>query len=138
MSATARTAAVVGVGYTEFSRASGRSVLDLARAACADALADAGVAANEVDGVGSFMVMHDSVKCQAVATTLAVPGLRWSVDLDLGGQAPCHLVGLAASAIATGQADVVVLYRAMNGRSGSRVGTMAFDGAAARWPYPMR
>ena len=50
------------------------------------------------------MVMHDSVKCQAVATTLAVPGLRWSVDLDLGGQAPCHLVGLAASAIATGQA----------------------------------
>ena len=116
------------MGYTEFSRASGRSVLDLARAACADALADAGVAANEVDGVGSFMVMHDSVKCQAVATTLAVPGLRWSVDLDLGGQAPCHLVGLAASAIATGHAEVVVLYRAMNGRSGSRVGTMDFDG----------
>jgi acetyl-CoA acetyltransferase len=137
VSGTARTAAIVGVGYTELSRASGRSVLDLARAACADALADAGIAAAEVDGVGSFMVMHDSVKCQAVATTLAVPGLRWSVDLDLGGQAPCHLVGLAASAITSGHADVVVLYRAMNGRSGSRVGTMNFDGPAAPWRYPI-
>ena len=91
----------------------------------------------DVDGIGSFMVMHDSVKCQAVATTLAVPGLRWSVDLDLGGQAPCHLVGLAASAIESGHADVVVLYRAMNGRSGPRVGTMTFDGPAASWRYPI-
>ncbi len=132
-----RSAAIVGVGYTSFSRESGRSVLDLAHAACADALADAGLGGADVDGIGSFMVMHDSVKCQAVATTLAVPGLRWSVDLDLGGQAPCHLVGLAASAIASGQAEVVVLYRAMNGRSGPRVGTMAFDGPAAPWRYPI-
>ncbi len=137
MSAPARTAAVVGVGYTPFSRASGRSVLDLAHAACGDALTDAGLTGGDVDGVGSFMVMHDSVKCQAVATTLAVPGLRWSVDLDLGGQAPCHLVGLAASAIATGHSEVVVLYRALNGRSGSRVGTMTFDGPAAPWRYPI-
>jgi acetyl-CoA acetyltransferase len=134
---TARTAALVGVGYTPFSRESGRSVLDLAHAASAAALADAGLRGADVDGVGSFMVMHDSVKCQAVATTLAVPGLRWSVDLDLGGQAPCHLVGLAATAIEAGHADVVVLYRAMNGRSGSRVGTMTFDGPAASWRYPI-
>jgi acetyl-CoA acetyltransferase len=40
-----RSAAVVGVGYTPFSRDSGRSVLDLARAASADALADAGLRA---------------------------------------------------------------------------------------------
>src|SRR4029079_7417333 len=65
-----RSAAVVGVGYTPFSRDSGRSVLDLARAASGDALADAGLRGADVDGIGSFMVMHDSVKCQAVATTL--------------------------------------------------------------------
>ena len=132
-----RGAAIVGVGYTPFSRESGCSVLDLARAACADALSDAGIAHGDVDGVGSFMVMHDSVKCQAVATTLATGDLRWSVDLDLGGQAPCHLVGLASSAIATGHADVIVLYRAMNGRSGPRVGTMTFDGPGAAWRYPI-
>jgi acetyl-CoA acetyltransferase len=132
-----RGAAIVGVGYTAFSRESGCSVLDLARAAGADALSDAGLAQRDVDGVGSFMVMHDSVKCQAVATTLATGDLRWSVDLDLGGQAPCHLVGLASSAIATGQADVIVLYRSMNGRSGPRVGTMTFDGPGAAWRYPI-
>ena len=132
-----RSAALVGVGYTPFTRESGRSVLDLAHAASAAALDDAGLPRTDVDGIGSFMVMHDSVKCQAVATTLAVPGLRWSVDLDLGGQAPCHLVGLAASAIESGHADAVVLYRAMNGRSGPRVGTMAFDGPAASWRYPI-
>lgn len=137
MTAAARTAAIVGVGYTPFSRASGVSVLHLAHAACAGALADGGLDARDVDGVGSFMVMHDSVKCQAIATTLAVEGLRWSVDLDLGGQAPCHLVGLAASAVTTGQAEVVVLCRALNGRSGARVGTMTFDGPAAPWRYPI-
>jgi acetyl-CoA acetyltransferase len=137
VTAAARTAAVVGVGYTPFSRDSGVSVLDLAHAACAAALVDAGLDGGDVDGIGSFMVMHDSVKCQAVATTLAVPGLRWSVDLDLGGQAPCHLMGLAASAIACGQAEVVVLFRALNGRSGARVGTMTFDGPAAPWRYPI-
>ena len=105
MSTTARTAAIVGVGIHRVLARVGplgarpRSCRVRRRAR------DAGLAANEVDGIGSFMVMHDSVKCQAVATTLAVPGLRWSVDLDLGGQAPCHLVGLAATAIATGQAE---------------------------------
>ena len=93
--------------------------------------------AADVDGIASFMVMHDSVQCQAVATALAVPELRFSADLDLGGQAPCHLVSLAASAIASGHAEVVVIYRAMNGRSGPRVGTMAFDGPGAPWRYPI-
>ncbi|MCB0997565.1 MAG: hypothetical protein KDB21_20885 [Acidimicrobiales bacterium] len=132
-----RRAAIAGVGYTPFTKDSGVSVLSLARSACAAALDDAGLAATEVDGIASFMVMHDSVPAQSVATALAVDGLRFSVDLDLGGQAPCHLVGLAASAIATGHADVVVVFRAMNGRSGPRVGTMQFHGPAAAWRYPI-
>ncbi len=65
-------AAITGVGYTAFTRQSGRSVLELATEACAHALADAGVAASDVDGIASFSVMHDSVPCQAVATTLAL------------------------------------------------------------------
>jgi hypothetical protein len=93
MTASGRIAAIAGVGYTELSRASGRSVLDLAHTASAAALADAGIAAREVDGVGSFMVMHDSVKCQAVATTLAVPGLRWSVDPTSAARRPATWSG---------------------------------------------
>jgi len=130
-------AAITGVGHTELSKASGRSVLDLATEACARAIADAGLAPGEVDGVASFMVMHDSVPTQALATTLALPQLRYSLDLDLGGQAPCHLVVQAAAAIRTGQAANVVVFRALNGRSGARVGTMQFHGMGAQYRYPI-
>ena len=131
------TAAIAGVGYTPFTKASGRSVLDQATEACRAALDDAGMPAREVDGIASFMVMHDSVPGQAVATALAVEQLRFGVDLDLGGQAPCHLVGLAAMAVESGQADAVLVFRAMNGRSGPKVGTMAFHGPAGQWRYPI-
>ena len=133
----ARPAAVTGVGYTELSRRSGRTVLELATDACRAAIEDAGVGHADVDGIASFAVMHDSVPTQAVATTLALPRMRWSLDIDLGGQAPCHLVTQAAAAIATGQADHVLVFRALNGRSGDRVGTMQFPGMGAQFRYPL-
>jgi acetyl-CoA acetyltransferase len=133
---TARVA-IAGVGYTPFTRESGRSVLDQAVAACRAAAEDAGVPLTGIDGIASFMLMHDSVPCQAVATGLALPGLRFAVDAQLGGQAPCYLVWLAAMAVATGQADNVIVFRALNGRSGDRVGTMQFAGMGAQYRYPI-
>jgi acetyl-CoA acetyltransferase len=132
-----RAAAITGVGYTALERRSGRTVLELATDACRAAIADAGVAREEVDGIASFAVMHDSVPTQAVATTLALPQLRYSLDIDLGGQAPCHLVTQAAAAVATGQADHVLVFRALNGRSGDRVGTMEFSGMGGQFRYPL-
>jgi len=131
------TAAIAGIGYTPFSAQAGRSVLDLAAEACQAALDDAGLPATEVDGLGSFMVMHDSVPCQAVATTLGIGELRLSLDLDLGGQAPCHLVSLASAAITAGLADSVLVFRAMKGRSGNRVGAMSFAGGGGQYRYPI-
>jgi acetyl-CoA acetyltransferase len=121
-------AAIAGVGYSPFTRASGRSVLDQALEACAGAIEDAGLERAEVDGIASFMLLHDSVPAVAVATGLALPQLRYSLDAQLGGQAPCYLVTQAAAAIATGQANHVLVFRAMNGKSGARVGTMRFPG----------
>jgi acetyl-CoA acetyltransferase len=130
-------AAIAGVGYTDLTAASGRSVLDLAAEAGRRALDDAGLDAKDVDGIASFMVMHDSVPCQALATALAVPELRFVVDADLGGQAPCYLTWLAAMAVESGHARNVLVFRAMNGRSGQRVGTMAFHGMGAQFRYPI-
>jgi acetyl-CoA acetyltransferase len=130
-------AAITGVGYTPFTRASGRSVLELATEACANAIADAGLATNEVDGIASFSVMHDSVPVVSVATTLAIPELRFGLDIDLGGQAPCHLVTQAAAAVTTKQARHVLVFRALNGRSGPRVGIMQFHGMGAQFRYPI-
>ena len=90
-----------------------------------------------VDGIASFMVMHDSVPTQAVATVLGLPQLRFSLDIDLGGQAPCHLVAQAAAAVTTGQAEAVLVFRALKGRSGSRVGAMEFAGGGGQYRYPL-
>jgi acetyl-CoA acetyltransferase len=131
------TAAIAGVGYTPLYKESNRSVLDLAAEACAGALDDAGMAASEVDGIASFMVMHDSVPCQAVATSLGVPELSIALDIDLGGQAPCYLVWLAANLINAGAVNSVLVFRAMNGRSANRVGTMEFAGMGGQFRYPI-
>jgi acetyl-CoA acetyltransferase len=130
-------AAIAGVGYTPFTADSAQSTLGLAREACSNAIADAGLEHTAVDGIASFMVMHDSVPTQAVATVLGLPQLRFSLDIDLGGQAPCHLVAQAAAAVTTGQADAVLVYRAMKGRSGPRVGGMEFSGGGGQYRYPM-
>jgi acetyl-CoA acetyltransferase len=130
-------AGIAGVGYAPFSKDSQRSVLSLATEACRAAVDDAGAEPAEVDGIATFSVMHDSVPAQAVATTLALPTLRFSVDADLGGQAPCYLLGLAAMAVETGRARSVLVYRALNGRSGARVGTMQFNGMGAQFRYPI-
>jgi acetyl-CoA acetyltransferase len=55
----------------------------------------------------------------------------------MGGQAPSFLVGNAAMAIGTCYAENVIVFRALNGRSGSRVGTAEFPGGAAQYRYPI-
>jgi len=130
-------AAVAGVGYTPFTRASGRSVLSLAAEAVANAVNDAGLRLDEVDGMGSFMLSDDSVPCVAVSSALGLGQLRTTLDLQLGGQAPCHLVWQAAHTVARGDARVVVVYRALNGRSGARVGSMRFAGMGGQYRYPI-
>ena len=132
-----RGAAIAGVGYTPLTRRSERSVLDQALEACRAALDDAGLDAAAVDGIASFMLLYDSVPVQAVATGLALPGLRFAVDAQLGGQAPCYLVGLAADAVEAGRAEAVLVFRALNGCSGAPVGAMAFPGPGAQYRYPI-
>jgi acetyl-CoA acetyltransferase len=132
-----RTAAAVGVGYTELSKASGRTVLDLATEAGRKAAEDAGVPLADIDGVVSFSVLGDSVSSEAVATSLAVPGLRFVMDFQQGGQSPCFMVQQAAMAVAQGYAENVLVFRALNGRSGIRVGSGSFPGGAAQYRYPI-
>ncbi|CAB4759714.1 unannotated protein [freshwater metagenome] len=129
--------AIVGVGYTALSKRSGRSVLALATEACRNAVHDAGLELRDVDGIASFRFMEDSVPTQAVATTLGLDPANYLLDSALGGQAPCYLVMHAAMAVDAGLADTVVVYRALNGRSGARVGTNRVPGPATDFRYPV-
>jgi acetyl-CoA acetyltransferase len=47
------------------------------------------------------------------------------------------VVGLAAMAVACGYAENVIVFRALNGRSGVRVGSGQFSGGAAQYRYPI-
>jgi acetyl-CoA acetyltransferase len=113
--------AIAGIGYTDFSKNSGRTVRRLASEACLAAVRDAGLDLSQVDGFCSFN-MGDSVQGIAVATELGIPNLKWSVDLYAGGNAANLIVSNAAAAIHAGMATHVLCFRAMNGRSGYRFG----------------
>ena len=113
-------AAIVGIGATEFSKNSGRSELQLAAEAVLAAVADAGLTPQDVDGLSTF-VMETNPET-AVARTLGIPELTFFTRVSYGGGAACAPVQQAAMAVATGIADVVVVYRAFNERSGVRFG----------------
>jgi acetyl-CoA acetyltransferase len=117
-------AAVVGVGWTPFSKASGVTVGDLATTCVLDAVADAGLQLGDVDGLLSY-AMNDSVPVLGLARSLGLDRLRWHQDMFGGGTQAASILGDAAMVIDAGLADVVVIYRALNGRSGKRMGQVA-------------
>lgn len=113
--------AIAGTGQTAYSKNSGTTVLNLAAEACLKAADDAGVPIAEVDGIISYN-FNDSVPAIAVATELGIPAVGYAVDYASGGNA-ANLITLAATAaIEAGLAKNVLCYRAMNGRSGFRLG----------------
>lgn len=112
--------AIAGIGATEFSRDSGRSVLSLATEASLAALEDAGLEPADVDGI--VRCDHDHVSHNDLAASLGIPNLTYWGQTGPGGGAPCAMVGQAAAAILAGLASTVLLYRSLNGRSESRFG----------------
>jgi acetyl-CoA acetyltransferase len=123
MSARMRETAIVGIGQTEFSKASGRSELQLAAEASKAALDDAGLKPSDIDGMVTFTL--DSNDELALMRSLGIPGLRWTARGPFGGAAASATVQLAAAAVAAGAAKAVLVYRAFNERSGIRFGQPA-------------
>jgi acetyl-CoA acetyltransferase len=117
-------AAIVGVGWTPFSRDSGVTVGELAAACTLDALTDAGLAPGDVDGLLSY-AMNDSVPVLGLARSLGLQRLRWHQDMFGGGTQTASILGDAALIIDAGLAETVVIYRALNGRTGKRMGQVA-------------
>ncbi len=122
----ARQTAIVGIGATEFSKDSGRSELQLAAEAVRLAVADAGLAPADVDGLTTF-TMETNPEIQ-VAKTAGLGDLTFFSRIAYGGGAACATVQQAALAVAAGVADTVVCYRAFNERSGHRFGSGAHRG----------
>ncbi|MBY0402232.1 lipid-transfer protein [Myxococcota bacterium] len=121
----ANKAAIVGIGQTEFSKRSGRSELRLAVEAIGAALADCGLSPRDVDGLCTYT--SDNNPENAVLHHMGGADLRFFSRIHYGGGAACAPLHQAAMAIATGSAEVVVCYRAMNERSEQRFGAGVQD-----------
>src|SRR3954453_22797017 len=126
----AGTAAVAGIGATEFSKNSGRSELRLACEAVQAAVEDAGLQLSDVDGMVTFTM--DTNPEMEIARNLGIGELQFFSRIHHGGGAACATVQQGAMAVTTGVADVVVCYRAFNERSGHRFGA----GVQGRAPIP--
>ncbi len=125
--------AIVGIGATEFSKFSGRSTLRLAVECSEAAIADAGVAPADVDGMVLFTA-EDNHGIE-VARNLGVRELTHFSRIHYGGGAACGTIHQAAMAVHSGAAKYVLVYRAFNERSEFRFGAGVQDRPPA--PTPM-
>src|SRR5512143_2519693 len=116
MTATSsRRACLVGVGETRYARWGGitdASEHALALEAILKAVADAGLAVDEVDGLTSFA--DDRNDAVFLSADLGLPELRFANMVWMpGGGGGCAAVANAALAVESGQAEVVVVSRAL-------------------------
>lgn len=121
-------AAVAGIGWTEYSRNSGVTTLTLAVRAIRAALDDAGLSRTDVDGVACHRI-GDSADPALVAQVLGVRDVRFVSDVFGGGSSCIGPLDAAVKAVATGQATCVVVWRALNSRSGVRMSGVATNPA---------
>jgi acetyl-CoA acetyltransferase len=104
--------AIVGIGHLPFAKDIKRPISDTAVEAIQIALDDAGLQAEDVDGMSMFEMEHTHEV--SIARRLGVCNLRWWDKISYGGGASCATIMHAAAAIVTGLATTVVCHRARN------------------------
>lgn len=121
-------AVIVGAANTRFSKDSGVSELSLAVQAIKGALDDAGLQPSDIDGFATFtMDTNDEIE---VARALGVGDITFWGRSHYGGGAATGSLHQAVMAVATGMAECVAVFRALNGRSGHRFSAGVSEGVS--------
>ena len=126
----AKKTAIAGIGQTEFSKYSGRSVLRLAVEACDAAIQDAGLKPEQIDGMVSMMI-DDTYEID-LQRNLGISSLTHFNRVNYAGGSGCATIHMAAMAVASGACRYALVYRAFNERSEARYGV----GVHGRTPTP--
>jgi acetyl-CoA acetyltransferase len=126
-------AAVVGIGQTEFSKASGRSELQLAAEASLAAIRDAGLTPADIDGMGTFTL--DTSDELLLMRALGIPEVNFWARAPFGGAGANTTIMQAVAAVASGAAKNVLIWRAFNERSGHRFGQPQDPGTTVGWNW---
>ena len=119
-------AAIIGIGQTDFSKQIGKTEHRVACEAIAAAIADAGLNPKDIDGIVRYDIETNTEL--AIIYSLGIPHLRFFAGVTSGGGAVCGTLVLAAMAVATGQANNVVCFRARNRGKRSVSGPGKFGG----------
>jgi len=116
--------AVVGIGETEYTRNSGKSVIALQCEASLAAIRDAGLSPKEIDGLimyGAGAVAED------IVTNFGITDLRFSATVPMGGASCVAALQLAVAVVNAGICRHVLLPLGRNGASGQRVGSRIME-----------
>lgn len=113
-------AAIAGIGHTEYSKASGRSELQLAAECAKAACEDAGISPHDIDGMITFTI--DNSDEIMLARCLGVKDLAYTTRIPGGGAAAAATIYQAMAMVNAGLCKHVLIWRAMNERSQYRFG----------------
>ncbi|MCH7929612.1 MAG: thiolase family protein, partial [Proteobacteria bacterium] len=122
-----RPVAIAGVGYSAISREDGPRIERLAVEACKNAIDDAGVAVEDIDGVFDYAFGFDSPDCHYIQRALGIPDL--AAYADIGAMGPSGLGGALTgiTAVASGACETAVVFRAIT-RAAGHTGTSRAGG----------
>jgi|TARA_B110000483_G_scaffold239722_1_gene318814 acetyl-CoA acetyltransferase len=111
--------AIVGAADTEVGVIPGRTPMELGVEAALAAIADAGLKKRDIDGLVTCNAMAQPMMYHAEATAEYLQIFpRYCIAAGAGGGTTFSIIHHAASAIATGMADIVVVAMADSMRSG--------------------
>ena len=111
--------AIVGAADTEVGVLPGRTPMELGVEAALAAIADAGLRKSDIDGLVTCNAMAQPMMYHAEATAEYLQIFpRYCIAAGAGGGTTFSIIHHAASAIATGMADIVVVAMADSMRSG--------------------
>lgn len=125
MSSLSRDVAVVGVGYSDLSRAGEPDPDVMSLVATRAALADAGLQASDLDGIFEYKFGPESPGAQDMARLLGVPDLAAFADIFPTGPSGLASALVAVMAVASGACETVLVFRTLTRAAGHTGGAAA-------------
>lgn len=107
--------AIAGIGQTEFSRNCGRTELKMATEAILNAVKDAGLNIDEIDGMVNYSL--DNAEQVDLVRSLGIPNLSFFSKTPYGGGGSCGTIAHAVAAVTSGQANYIVCFRSIRDAS---------------------